>query len=245
MTSSLDPPSSAEARNFLCRFARLHDAFDQLIAAFTAALTLPSHIRFGARIVLPEPQHMSRPGKSTEMIYGDKIPLDYELPYFMSLTCIPNAITSCLSSGFWEPKAACNVVSEWLYPPLQEVLPPLIRQKRCHIILRMMAARRPNLASLWLGSAITGLLPRVSQINKTYLPSICLEATVWTASLQSFMDPKFHGRSRTRRNFRFEKVISREDEFRLLYLTDLESQEYGVPPKSPYPPFGAVKLWEI
>ncbi|KAK2757195.1 hypothetical protein FQN54_004709 [Arachnomyces sp. PD_36] len=239
--SPLDPPSSAEARNFLCRFARLHDAFDQLIAAFAAALTLPRHIRSGTPIVLPEPKHMTGSEKFTELIYGDNIP-SVELPYFMSLACIPNAISSCLSSCFWEPGIDCNVVSEWLHPPLQEVLPQLIHQKRCHTILCMMAARQPNLASLWLGSAITGLLPKILQINKTYLPSICLEATVWTASLQSFMDPKFHRKPRIRRNFRFEKVISREDEFRLLYLTDLESQEYGEPPKSPYPPLGVVKL---
>lgn len=37
-------------------------------------------------------------------------------------------------------------------------------------------------------------------------------------------------------------MISREDEFRLLFLTDVNSEIYGNPPLSPYPPFGSVNL---
>ncbi|OOF98747.1 hypothetical protein ASPCADRAFT_204481 [Aspergillus carbonarius ITEM 5010] len=37
-------------------------------------------------------------------------------------------------------------------------------------------------------------------------------------------------------------MIPREDELRLLYLTDVESRTYGLPPLSPYLPFGVVRL---
>lgn len=40
------------------------------------------------------------------------------------------------------------------------------------------------------------------------------------------------------------KFIRRENEFRLLYLTDVESDRYGMPPLSPYPPVEVVKLNE-
>lgn len=220
----------------------MHDAFDQLLAAFAAALTLPRHMRFGAPVVLPEPQSMTKPGRHTESIYAKKIPASDELLYYMSLSCIPNVIQSCLFGSFWEPKVCCNVVSEWLSPPLQELLPTLLHQKQYDVVVQIMAARQPNLAPLWLGSAITGLLPRIPQIISTFIPPICLEATSRTESPQSFMDPTFHRGPHVRRNLRFEKVIPREDEFHLLYITDFESQMYGELPLSPYPPFGAVRL---
>ncbi|RAH70210.1 uncharacterized protein BO66DRAFT_91606 [Aspergillus aculeatinus CBS 121060] len=53
--SDLTPPSSVEAQAYLVSFARSHGCLDQLLAAFAAAITLPSHLRFGAPITLPKP----------------------------------------------------------------------------------------------------------------------------------------------------------------------------------------------
>lgn len=192
--------------------------------------------------------------RHTESIYGNQIPSTDELPHFMSLSCIPNAISSCLFSSFWEPGVTCNLVSEWLHPVLKEILPPLVTEKQFHVIVHMMAARRPNIAPLWLGAAITGLLPRILRVHNTFLPPTCLEAAVWSSSPQSFMDPEFHHRPQIHRRRRSrrtangddddddEKAISREGEYRLLYLTDVESQVYRQPPLSPYAPFGLVNL---
>ncbi|KGM91508.1 uncharacterized protein PADG_12366 [Paracoccidioides brasiliensis Pb18] len=107
-----------------------------------------------------------------------------------------------------------------------------------------MAARRPNLAPLWLGSAVTGLLPRIPKVCTSSIPPVSLEATVWTMSPQSFMDPTFHRRPNVRRNLCLEKVIPREDEFRLLYITDFNSEDFATVPLCPYPPFGVAKLQE-
>ncbi|KAF2245052.1 hypothetical protein BU26DRAFT_490162 [Trematosphaeria pertusa] len=237
------PPSSTEAQQYLCNFAKLHDAYDQLIAAFVASLTIPSHLRFGAPVTLPKPKPMT----STETL-GSKwsiyTPSADQLPHLMALTCIPNAVLSCMSGCFWEPGVHCNVAGEWLHPILTEILPPLIREKKYEVIIGIMSARRPSSAPLWLGSAITGMLPRIPSILSNFMPPSCLEATVWTDCRQSFMDPAFHEELPISHTARLENVIRREDEFRLLYLTDVESESYGTPPLSPYPPFGLVKLDE-
>ncbi|PWY74345.1 hypothetical protein BO70DRAFT_258581, partial [Aspergillus heteromorphus CBS 117.55] len=240
--STFKPPSSATALAYLCNFALSHDAFDQLLAAFTAIMTFPPHARFGAPIRLPPPlQGAFSPHRTTETVYADKIPTIAEIPHFMALSCMSDSVTSSLMGCFWEPGIKCNLAGEWLNPPLKEFLPSLAEQKRYNEIVSAMSQRRPRLASLWLGSAITGLLPRVLQVSRTYMPSISLEAAVWTASPQSFMDPKFHRRAELVRHQEHDAIF-REDEFRLLYLTDLEAETYRAPPLSPYAPFGRVSL---
>src|SRR5438045_1966428 len=156
----------------------------------------------------------------------------------MALSCIPNVLSSSMFGCLWEPGVDCNVASEWLYPVLQEIVPSLKKEERCQIIVRMMATRRPNSSPLWLGAAITGLLPKAGQ----NLPPISLEATVWTESSQSFMNPRFHRRLRIFRNIKDQKFIRREDEYRLLYITDVGSRRYASPPLSPWSSFGVVEL---
>jgi hypothetical protein len=51
--SQLTPPSAAQAREYLINFANRHDAYDQLLAAFAASLTIPSRGRFGTAVSLP------------------------------------------------------------------------------------------------------------------------------------------------------------------------------------------------
>ncbi|KAF1949131.1 hypothetical protein CC80DRAFT_529610 [Byssothecium circinans] len=227
------PPSSGEAQQYLCNFARLHNAYDQLVAAFAGALTIPSQVRFGAPVTLPKPKvmtHTRKPGS----ICGTYIPSTDQLPHVMLLSCIPNVLPSCLFGCFWNPGVHCNVASEWLHPILGEILPPLIQEKKYG----------PSSAPLWLGSAITGMLPRIQSILSSFMPPGCPEATVWTNCCQSFMDSAFHKERRISDHATLGKVICREDEFRLLYLTDIESDRYGMLPLSPYPPFGMVKLNE-
>jgi hypothetical protein len=237
---SNQPPSSGEAHQYLLKFAILHHAVDQLVAAFAASLTLPSHLRFGAPIVLPKPRLISTTRKLTSE-YVFHPPCMDQLPQCMFLTCISNAVSSCLFSCFWEHRVDCNLVSEWLNPIVGEILPPLIRNKKYETIVGIMAARQPNLAPLWLSCAMTGLLPRILSISSSYMPTPFLEAAIWTQSRQSFMDPDSYRHSRALQDVT-RGVITREDEFRLLYLTDITSEHFGSPPLSPYPPFGVVNM---
>lgn len=231
--SVIEPPSSAEALEYLFNLARFHDAFDQLIGAFAATITLPMHNRFGASITLPKPIRRQSSRQNTELIFSDQIPTTAELPHYMALSCTSGLIASCLFGTFWEPGIPCNLASQWVNPPMREIFPPLIRSKQFHSVICAMSERRPNVASLWLGAAITGLLPRIFQVSRSFLPMIYLEAVTWTASPQSFMDPPNHHVVPVQRINGLD-MISREDEFRLLFLTDIESQTYGNPPLSPY-----------
>ena len=237
------PPSSGEAQKYLCNFARLHNAYDQLVAAFVAALTIPSHLRFGAPVTLPKPKPMEH-SRRQGSVCGTYVPSTDQLPRFMFLAYMPNILPSCLFGCFWDPDVYCNVAGEWLHPILRETLPPLIQEKNYEVIIRMMAARQPSSAPLWLGAAITGMLPRTLSILSSFMPRSCPEAAVWMNCSQSFMDPMFHKELRISDNATLGRVICREDEFRLLYLTDLESDRYGMPPLSPYPPFGVVRMNE-
>ncbi|PYI31171.1 hypothetical protein BP00DRAFT_301121, partial [Aspergillus indologenus CBS 114.80] len=240
------PPSSAEAQKYLLKFARSRHCFDQLIAAFVVTLTIPSHSRFGASVILPKPaqDNVMSPDQGVEMAFADKLPTPEEIPHFMALSCISNAISSSLSGCFFEPGIPCNLASEWLNPPLKDILPSLLKQKRYHDIICTVSYRRPIIAPLWLGAVISGLAPRIFLVCRSYLPPISLEAAVWTKSPQSFIDPKHHRRAKVLNGIGDEKRISREDEYRLLYLTDTKSETYRSPPLSPYPPFGSVKLEE-
>jgi hypothetical protein len=238
---ALEPPSAAEAYGYLCNFARFHDTFDQLIGALAAAMTLPSHNRFGAPITLPKPINRPNSCRNTELIYISQIPTTAELPHFMALSCTSGLVASCLMSSFWEPGIPCNLASQRLYPAMKKVFPPFVQSKNFHPLILAMSHRRPNIASLWLGSAVTGLFPRVFEVSRTFLPTVFLEAAIWTSSPQSFMDPQYY-RLVAVKNIDGVDMISREDEFRLLYVTDEDSQEYGSPPLSPYPPFGLVNV---
>ena len=237
-STSACPPSSTLAQQYLYNFAKLHNAYDQLLAGFIATLTLPREARFCAPITLPRPEPMSFNGDGADTTLLSLLPSAGHLPHFMAFSCVPNTITSCMLGCLWEPKVICNLASQWLCPILQEVLPGLTREKRFHIIVRMMAGRRPNSAPLWLGSAITGLLPRLFEVAGSYMPSISLEASQWTQSQQLFMDPPCYQKARFHSGGKGRKFIRREDEFRLLYLTDLESERYPSPPSCPWLPFG-------
>ncbi|KAJ5932552.1 hypothetical protein N7516_007041 [Penicillium verrucosum] len=100
---SSETPSAEEALGYLYNFARFQDAFDQLIAALAAAITLPSHNRFGASIILPKPINSPVSPSSrqnTQLIYVNQIPTTAELPHFMALSCSSGLVTSCLMSSF-------------------------------------------------------------------------------------------------------------------------------------------------
>lgn len=55
------------------------------------------------------------------------------------------------------------------------------------------------------------------------------------------MDPQYHRRAPVHKTNDVE-LIPREDEFRLLFITDVDSETYRNPPLSPYRPFGFVEL---
>jgi hypothetical protein len=239
-SSPLSPPSAAQAQEYLVNFAERHDACDQLIPAFAASLTIPSHGRFGTAVCLPT-LIVPPPQICKTRFFSTPIPSADQLPHFMALSCIPNILTSSVFGCLWEREVECNLVSEWLGPLLQECIPSLLKGDRYETIIHMMALRRPNSAPLWLGMWITGLISRIFDLAAKIVPSISLEATHWTASSQSFMDPTFYGVPQIEKGTGSECFIRREDEFRLLFLLDVSSH-YPSPPICPWAPFDAVGI---
>ncbi|KAE8323648.1 hypothetical protein BDV39DRAFT_195723 [Aspergillus sergii] len=214
-----------------------------LARALAATMTILLHSRFGACITLPlpKPESPPLPHRNTELAYRKHIPTAAEILHYMAISCTSGVITSCLFSSFWEPDIPCNLVSQWLNLPMREIFPSLIRSKKYHAIVCAIAQRRPNIAPLWLGSLITGFLPRIFQVCRSHVPAVYLEAATWTGSPQSFMDPRYHRLAPVQKTDGVQ-LIPREDEFRLLFITDVDSETYRNPPLSPYRPFGYIEL---
>ncbi|KAL2784241.1 hypothetical protein BJX66DRAFT_90075 [Aspergillus keveii] len=243
-STDIQPPSSNEAQIFLYKFARRHNCFDQLLAAFTATLTFPRHARTGYQITLPLPLPSSdNSPQDLEPIFEGKLPSSHEIPHFLCLSSTSSFVISCLGSCLWDKKIPSNLVNEWLSPLLEESIPGLSQEEKCNDILSSFAQRRPKVASLCLGAAISGLLSHVTRICQHHILPVSLEANAWTSSPQSFMDPENY-RKVPFYTHNSGSMIPREDELRLLYLTDIESRTYGSPPLSPYLPFGVVRLDE-
>lgn len=175
------------------------------------------------------------------MIFADQIPTFDEISRYMAFSGTSGLLTSCLFGGLWEPGVPCNLANQWLDPAMKEIAPLLFQTKQSLPVIGALSERRPNLASMWLGATITGLLPRIFQVSTSFLPTIYLEGVTWTQSPQSFMDPINHRLVKSHRKGE-NVMISRADEFRLLFLTDTLSETYGVPPLCPYSPLGEVDV---
>ncbi|KAL2859494.1 hypothetical protein BJX68DRAFT_276784 [Aspergillus pseudodeflectus] len=242
ISKDIHPPLSNEAQIFLYKLARQYNCFDQLLAAFTAALTFPRHARTGFYITLPPPvQSSDNSPPDLEPIYEGKLPSFDEIPHFLCLSSTSSFVISCLGSCLWDEKIPSNLMNEWLNPLLEESIPCISQEEKLNNILYSFAQRRPKAASLCLGAAISGLLCHVARICRSHILPISLEANAWTTSPQSFMDPENY-RKVPIYTHNSRSMIPREDELRLLYLTDVESWTYGSPPLSPYLPFGLVRL---
>lgn len=172
--SVLEPPSSAKAQEYLLKLARQHNALDQLVCALAAAMTLPEHNRFRASITLPKPITGQDSTQHTD--YSDQIPTFAEIPQYMAFSSTSGLLASCLLGTFWEKNITCNLASQWLNPAMEEITSTLSQSKPSFPIVWAMSERRPNLASLWLGATITGLLPRLVQASQSFLPTVYLEA---------------------------------------------------------------------
>lgn len=169
------PPTSGEAQQYLNAFAKANNVYDQLQAALAACLTLPPQGRFGAPIELPHPR-----AACSQCITPTSIrqwPEESHIPHYMALSCIPNAVSSSMFSCLWEPGIECHLASEWLCP-VQSLVQLLREEERPHTIVKMMALHRPSSAPLWLGAAITGLVPKLLSIGNGHMTPISLEATV-------------------------------------------------------------------
>ncbi|KAL5402574.1 hypothetical protein PMIN03_010572 [Paraphaeosphaeria minitans] len=232
------PPKSKEAQQYLSAFARKNDGYDQFLIALTACLTLPPQGRLGAPIVLPHPRAAHH--RSSKR-FPNRVD-ESQIPHYMALSLIPNAVSSAMLGCFLEPGLECVFASEWICPA-QKLIESTQEEDLFQTVVKMMALHRPTSAPLWIGAANTGLSTQILHMAYTDMPPISLEATVWTKCMQSFMDPENYNRAPLQTLASNGKVyIPRQDEMRLLYIIDVESRRYPSPPLGPWPPPGTVEL---
>ncbi|KAJ5591482.1 uncharacterized protein N7459_001851 [Penicillium hispanicum] len=243
-SAAYSPPSSQTALRFLAEFCFLHDLGKQFLAAFSATLTFPTHKQHEICIELPLPTvgkdeaylTSNRQSISQYLSFGD------DLAYYIALSCNYSVVMSSLCGSFWDPSIPCNLVSPWLHPVLEEI--PKASgisesEGQYHEIIAVMCGiRRPRLSSLWIGAALTGLVPTVINLVRNGTPPLDPNGFSWTASPQSFMD--LSGSGPYFRDISGKCSIGRIDAWRLLYLPVAEDDGlyYQSLPFSPWWPIG-------
>lgn len=226
--------SVATAFRFLSDYCALHDIVDQGYAALSAVLFLP--LLHGSRkdIVLPGPRFSHgrrfKVGLSKCKVQHD---LDWvqevhHLDKLLTLSCNTRGIRSLLSSVFYEPGIACNVVSPWL----QSMFAVLNSVEDNRILAHMLMSRVPHLAFFWLGGAIMGIHKDVLRDGQFGLIPTEPHAAAWSGTMQSFMQEPIHPAA--------NESILRSDECRLLYLT--QEEHHTSWPVCQWTPFGTTAL---
>ncbi|PKY08595.1 hypothetical protein P168DRAFT_286710 [Aspergillus campestris IBT 28561] len=239
------PPSSRTALEFLVGICLLHDLGSQFHAGFAAALTFPTHSHYQRAVELPLPfsnsNHQRYP--PSEQTTTDQLAIYESLSFYLTLSCNHSVIMSSLCGSFWEPSIPCNLVTPWLHPILNEVSqrPEILNTpgRYAEIVALICGIRRPRLSSLWIGAAISGLIPKITALVKGGTPPLDPNGYPWTGCPQGFMDLAGSG-PYLYRNPSNQNLIRRVDIWRLLYLPVLEDDGlyYESLPFSPWEPVG-------
>lgn len=223
----------SEAFGFLSRFCTRHNIVDQSHAALAAVLLLP--YMAGKTLQLPPPNFSSQRASIEGPI--DSIN-DFLLPQatlegqyldrLLTLSCNTNGIRPLLLSIFYEPSIECNAVTPWLQGTLAAI--ESLAGEKLSIFGRMCMERRPEVACIWLGSAILGLQPKLLQDVKYGQIPIDLDSAAWTGTIQSFIQQPVS------RPLTVNGYIQRADECRLLFLC--QSKNHTRTPICQWKPFG-------
>jgi len=232
------PPTSSQALKFLSDFCALHNISDQASAALAATLTLPAcNIdRCAARLpLLKLSDHLITSPPAEGHDSGELLRNRSLLPYLMMISSNPMGVKASLCGVFFEPGIDCNTVSAWL-EPARTSLDLIIKDCNYKKLATVLALRRPDLASMWLGAIITGATANLFRHAMSGTPPIELHSGAWTASMHTFIGLKPCGPY-----IKHGDMIHRADEWRLLYITGGVDVSPN-PPISPWQPFGCSFL---
>lgn len=249
-TAVSTPPSSYEAFGLLAKFSLLHNLGSQFSAALATALILPTHNYYGTVAQLPYPTQIGgfgghTPAQQVEMGWAA---INKELPYYMALSCSPSIVMSSLCGVFWNADFSCNLVSPWLHPIIREVPKGdgiIDIPGRYHEILAFVCAlRRPPLSALWLGAAISGLVPSILKFVESGTPHLDHNAFPWTGCPQSFMDVTDSGPYFSRNSSSEGIDIARADVWQIRYLPPVfdDDLHYEHRPFAPWKPVGRSNI---
>ncbi|EOA85929.1 uncharacterized protein SETTUDRAFT_110951 [Exserohilum turcica Et28A] len=144
------------------------------------------------------------------------------------LPCNINGLRPLLLSVFYEANIECNAVTPWLQGTVAAI-ESLVGEK-LSIFGRMCMERRPEVACIWLGSAILGIQQKLLQDIKYGQIPIDLDSAAWTGTIQSFIQQPVS------RPLAVDGYIQRADECRLLFLC--QSRNHTRTPICQWKPFG-------
>ena len=151
----------------------------------------------------------------------------------ITLSCIPQGISSLLCSSFFEASVPCNLLGSHLLGA-SKVLQPL--KDDPETLCRLMNKRSPNLYPLWVAAIWTGQNQKIIRVAMGGLPPINLPIAFWTGTVQSFIQIKY------RVEAEHIDCIPRAHEFALAYFT---RPDIVTLPFTAAPPFGETSIENI
>ncbi|CAG8089665.1 unnamed protein product [Penicillium salamii] len=221
-------PSSATALEYISRFCIRHDLYDQCSASLSAALYIPQLRNKPLAFPLSTHNLLFNPPQRGASIAALIKEYKEVLPHLMTLSSNAWGIRSTLHSAFFNPEIPCHLVSPWLNPAFA-IIDPILKQNDFSTLAKLLALRNPRLGSLWLGAILTGLAASFLRGVRAGCTAMDIHAAGWTDTTQTFLTCKLgvsNGES-----------ISREDEGRLLFITNCDEYHSRVPIE-PWKPFG-------
>ncbi|KAF1358850.1 hypothetical protein EJ07DRAFT_166328 [Lizonia empirigonia] len=223
----------SEACGFLNKFCTRHNIVDQSHAALAAVLLFP--YMAGETLQMPSPcfneQNQARKGPLDHHEGFSQLHRIYDgqhLDKLLTLSCNIRGIRPLLLSVFYEPSVECNAVTPWLQGTLAAV--ESLAENDPSILGRMCMERTPEVACIWLGSAILGLQKKLVQDVKYGQIPLDLHSAVWSGTVQSFIQQPVS------RPLVVNGYVQRADECRLLFLC--QSDNHTRVPVCQWKPFG-------
>jgi hypothetical protein len=143
----------------------------------------------------------------------------------ITLSCIPEGISSLLCSVLFDPQIPCNLVGAHFLGVAEAIKPVRYHPRK---LARLMASRSPELSPLWLAAIWSGRTNRILKSAMNGLPPISLPIASWTATLQSFLQAEYLAAIHQ------IDFIPRAYEYSIIYLASPTASM----PFTPSPPFG-------
>ncbi|CAG8180083.1 unnamed protein product [Penicillium salamii] len=232
LTEEAKLPSSATALDYISRFCIRHDLYNQCSASLSAALYIPQLL--GKPLAFPLSTHNLQFHPTPRGASTTALIKEYEevLPHLMTLSSNAWGIRSTLNSTFFNSEIPCHLVSPLLNPAFS-IIDPIMKEKDFSTLAKLLALRNPRLGSLWLGAILTGLANSFLRGVRAGCTAIDIHAAGWTGTTHTFLTCNLGANN--------GKSISREDEGRLLFITNCD-EYHSRAPIDPWKPFGETLL---
>lgn len=228
------PPSSITATDYILAYVANHNVQGQSLAAFGAALLLPTQHQTSkpVRWALPhfpvEHPFRGSAGVRNHPPWGRN---ERQLDKLLTMSCNFTGLQSILSSSFIEPDLPCNICGAWLQGTFEVLDIPSAQEPS--VLAQMLMQKSPHLNFLWFGAVLLGMQSHIMKWARHAACLIDLQTAAWTNTFISFLQ-------RSVSVYPSGNRLTRADEARLMFLA--QGQHHCVPPLVPFTPFGSIEL---